>query len=241
MRGRGHGRSRYESIGEGGRGSSNPPSQDKPKKDKSHIKCFNCQHFGHYASECRRTEKAFVAESSKEAEQTSLLMATVEEFIEDGILLQGINSEPYNYDVWYLDTGATNHMSGSKSLFNGIDENCIGKVKFGDGSVVEVEDRGNVLLSCQNGEKKLLSNVLYIPKLKTNILSLGQLDELGCRITIEKGTLSIHDCSVHLLFVVERSNSRLYLLKIKTLETCLISEMNSKAWLWHNRYGHLKF
>lgn len=168
-------------------------------------------------------------------------MATVEEFIEDGILLQGINSEPYNYDVWYLDTGAANHMSGSKSLFIEIDENCIGKVKFGDGSVVEVEDRGNVLLSCQNGEKKLLSNVLYIPKLKTNILSLGQLDELGCRITIEKGTLSIHDCSGHLLFEVERSNSRLYLLKIKTLETCLMSEMNSKAWLWHNRYGHLNF
>jgi len=48
--------------------------------------------------------------------------------------------------LWYLDTGATNHMSGCRTAFHDLDTQIRGVVKFGDSSVVPIEGAGTVLL-----------------------------------------------------------------------------------------------
>ena len=42
-------------------------------------------------------------------------------------------------------------------------------------------------MKCTNGERMIFENVFYIPKLKTNILSLGKLDSQGCDIRLRDG------------------------------------------------------
>lgn len=61
-------------------------------------------------------------------------------------------------------------MSGQKSKFNELDETITGKVKFGDGSTVEIKGKGSVSLSCKNGEERLLREVYFIPSLRSNII-----------------------------------------------------------------------
>ena len=39
---------------------------------------------------------------------------------------------------WYLDSGASNHMMGSKASFSELDDDVTSTVKFGDGSRVEI-------------------------------------------------------------------------------------------------------
>ena len=39
---------------------------------------------------------------------------------------------------WYLDSGASNHMIGSKTAFSELDGDVIDTVKFGDGSRVVI-------------------------------------------------------------------------------------------------------
>ena len=39
---------------------------------------------------------------------------------------------------WYLDSGASNHMTGSKASFSELDDDVTGMVKFGDGSRVAI-------------------------------------------------------------------------------------------------------
>ena len=39
---------------------------------------------------------------------------------------------------WYLDSGASNHMIGSKVAFSKLDDGVTGTVKFGDGSRVAI-------------------------------------------------------------------------------------------------------
>lgn len=101
-----------------------------------------------------------------------------------GCLMKGVG--------WYLDTGATNHMTGDKHCFVEIDYSICGKVKFGDGSVIDIQGIGSVMFQCKNGEHLTLTNVYYIPKLKSNIISLGQIDESGGRILIESGVLRVY-------------------------------------------------
>nr|XP_009804377.1 PREDICTED: uncharacterized protein LOC104249615 [Nicotiana sylvestris] len=60
-------------------------------------------------------------------------------------------------DVWYLDTSCTNHMTGS-----------------------------DIKIKTNNGFVETIFNVLYVPDLKSNLLSVGQLQEKGHVITIKK-------------------------------------------------------
>ena len=53
------------------------------------------------------------------------------EYIED-ILLQGSQETNLMENVWYLDTGASSHMTSKKSYFHFLDENKQGVIKFGD-------------------------------------------------------------------------------------------------------------
>jgi hypothetical protein len=53
-------------------------------------------------------------------------------------------------------------------------------VKFGVGSLVEIHGHGAILFVDNNFEPRALTSAYYIPKLRTNIVSMGQLDEVGC-------------------------------------------------------------
>ena len=52
---------------------------------------------------------------------------------------------------WYLDSGASNHMTGSKAAFSELDDDVTDTVKFGDGSRVEIRGHDSIIFRCQNG------------------------------------------------------------------------------------------
>ena len=84
--------------------------------------------------------------------------------------------------------------------------------------------------------------MLYVPQLTANILSLGRLDEEGCRMNMARGKLTIFDRDGCLLTEVQRTEGRLYLLKLSIIDHCLITtEDSAEDWLWHSRLGHLSF
>jgi hypothetical protein len=77
-----------------------------------------------------------------------------------------------------LDTGATNHMTRSRRLFAELDTSVTGTVRFSDGSVVDIKGKGTVLFALKSGEHRWQDGVYYIPRLMTNIVSLGQMDDV---------------------------------------------------------------
>jgi hypothetical protein len=50
---------------------------------------------------------------------------------------------------WVLDSGMSNHVTRVRDAFVELDSNVRGTVKFGDGSVVEIEGVGIVLFVCK--------------------------------------------------------------------------------------------
>ena len=111
-----------------------------------------------------------------EEEESSLLMVVADEHAD--VLLQGMNDSPID-DMWYLDMGASNHMTSMKTFYQSLDESHKGVVRFGDDSSIRYKGKGEVHVDCTNGKRRIFENVLYKPKLKTNILSLGKLDSQG--------------------------------------------------------------
>lgn len=53
-------------------------------------------------------------------------------------------------NLWYLDNDAKNHMMGHRLRFIELDEGIICKVKFGDGSTVNIEGKGTIILTYKN-------------------------------------------------------------------------------------------
>ena len=74
---------------------------------------------------------------------------------------------------WYLDSGASDHMTSSKEAFSELDGNVTSTVKFGDGSRVAIRGNGTIIFRCQNGEHRALTDVYYIPQLRSSINSIG--------------------------------------------------------------------
>ena len=115
-------------------------------------------------------------------------------------------------DAWYLDTGVSNHMSGCKELFTDLDDGVKGTVRFDDGSLVDIQGRGKVILQCKTGEHRVLTSVSYIPRLRSNIISIGQLDEVGVKTAVEHG-YRVGSDKGKVVAKVKRSPHRLYILQ----------------------------
>lgn len=81
-------------------------------------------------------------------------------------------SNGFQFSNWIIDTGASNHMVCSLALFDFIEplSSCI-NVKLPDGSFVVVKHSGNVKINSHI----TLSDVLYIPSFKHNLLSVSKL------------------------------------------------------------------
>jgi hypothetical protein len=144
--------------------------------------------------------------------------------------------------TWVLDTRVTDHMSGCRAAFTKINMMVLGTVRFGDDSVVRIEGRETVMFVCKNGESRSFDGVYFIPCLTTNIVSVGQLDEIGYKIDIDTGVMKIREPGGVLLVKVKREENRLYLLHLKfTQPTCLAvcGCYDEVAWRWHELFGHI--
>ncbi|XP_062232386.1 uncharacterized protein LOC133929599 [Phragmites australis] len=167
--GRGHGRGR----GRGGHGGMSRNNEEScsggGRRNKSHIKCFNCHKMGYYANECKAPKKKEEETHLTRDDDTepALLLVVSEEPAQEqqhqrgAVLLNEEKLKPELRDttegvssskVWYLDNGASNHITSDKEKFRELDEGVTGKVKFGDGSTVKIIGLGSVVFSCKNGD-----------------------------------------------------------------------------------------
>ncbi len=85
--------------------------------------------------------------------------------------------EEIHKNLWYLDTGCSNHMCGDRSLFSDLDKLFQNSIKFGDNSTVSVIGKGSIKIYTKDNIEQYIDNVFFDPNLKTNLLSVGQLQE----------------------------------------------------------------
>ncbi|XP_058741760.1 uncharacterized protein LOC131614151 [Vicia villosa] len=109
-------------------------------------------------------------------------------------------------NVWYLNSGCSNHMTEQKKAFINIDSSFGSKVKLGNGEHVEVKGKGSIGVTTKQGIK-VIHDTLYVKELDKNLLSIGQLLEHGCSLNFENRECRIFDSERRSVVVVKMTSN----------------------------------
>lgn len=94
-------------------------------------------------------------------------------------------------DVWLMDSGATWHMTPRREWFHQYEPISGGFVFMGDDHALEIAGIGTIKLKMFDGTVRIIQEVRHAKGLKKNLLSLGQLDNSGCKTHIQDGIMKI--------------------------------------------------
>ncbi|XP_077252010.1 uncharacterized protein LOC143891278 [Tasmannia lanceolata] len=126
----------------------------------------------------------------KFAEESSFMHEN-DESKEDDTLFHACNVQEVALDeMWYLDSGCSNHMSGNKGVFVKLDESLQSEVRTGDYKRLSVRESCDILVQIKKGVKHI-SNVFYVPGLKHNLLSVWQLLMKGHNVHFKEDACEI--------------------------------------------------
>nr|KYP58379.1 Retrovirus-related Pol polyprotein from transposon TNT 1-94 [Cajanus cajan] len=139
---------------------------------------------------------------------------------------------------WYLDSGCSNHMAKDQSIFKDIDNSVKVKVRLGNGTMVESQGKGTVMVETKKGTR-LIKDMLLVPNLKENLLSIGQMMENGYSLHFERDICKIYDSKrVEIGQVKMEKRNRSFPLSFNHGTNIAMKVEVDDSWLWHRRFGH---
>ena len=194
------------------------------------VRCKSCNQLGHVDKVCKRKanqqrQQAQVAENQEESEE-QLFAATC----------FAVNS---GKNTWLIDSGCTNHMSYDSEIFRELDYTYISKVKIGNGEFVDVKGKGVVAIETPTGTK-LIYDVLFVPEISQNLLSVGQMLERQYALHFQDMSCIIfdpHGCELMIVKMKEKS----FLVDWKCTNMQAFPSVVDDSVLWHKRLGHFSY
>jgi hypothetical protein len=92
------------------------------------------------------------------------------------------------YDMWIIDSVSSRNMMRDQARLSNLNENkTLYKVELGDKINYPVEGFGQASVKLKTGNNVHLSNVLYVPSLEKNLVSISGLEDKGNIIAFVDG------------------------------------------------------
>ncbi|GJX92942.1 hypothetical protein Tco_0347528 [Tanacetum coccineum] len=134
-------RRRFDAIITGG---LTPPETKKKEPQPPQVRTHR------EGSNKRRKKGAAIKQS---VQRSGIIKDTEREVVDQKVALHEEDvgyKETTKDSQWYLDNGASNHMMGMRDHFENLDEKVSGRVKFGDGSYIEIQyEKVQLLIECR--------------------------------------------------------------------------------------------
>ena len=142
-----------------------------------------------------------------------------------------------------IDSGDSNHMMAERDSFSSLETGKSIPIHMGDDSTIISEGQGTVDL--ENG---FFSNVLYVPYLASNILSVYQMTHTGVpkRVSFSPNDVEIIEIASGKLIAKGLANHHAKAYEFSHFvadvnPTAMLTHGNEVSRLWHERFGHINF
>ncbi|MCO5609186.1 hypothetical protein L7F22_063409 [Adiantum nelumboides] len=150
--------------------------------------------------------------------------------------------------IWYFDSGASRHITSRKDFFCSLDAApARKKVTCANNASYPIKDVGKILITILDGSNLCLSDVLYVPGIKKNLLSVSSLSKNALRVIFEDDICIVRDReNGYSLITTGTLENGLFVLDHyeKQIQAC-IAETKTQAMqdveLWHARFGHVGY
>ena len=184
-------------------------SGNKPKHSGPPT-CFYCGQSGHKIKFCEKKKQDEQEEEQKvkrrpEVANFSYVRNPRDEIDSDSsgdeleciALINEVSQEKKS--KWVIDSAATEHMCHNRKQIRNLRKLKTKKnVKVGNGSYAKSQYEGTVKMRVRSGNKVRmfkLSNVLYVPELKYNLLSVSMASRAGKKVQFDNDGCEIIDAS----------------------------------------------
>ena len=144
----------------------------------------------------------------------------------------------------YLGSGASFHMTGNEELFSSLEEKDLQMhVEMGDDETYRTTGIGIDTFQRDSGKPLILKDVMHVPGLKMNLVSIAMLEDLGYDVVFSEGKVFLCHKAIGQVKNIGVHVKNLYKLDVDDCAT-----LNSKAkkvesrdisGLWHRRLGHI--
>lgn len=216
--------------------------------------CPACKSGFHWARDCNDKEKKDNYYLKRLGNKTTANVATNPQSLNNsnsnndivGFIASAFLSVQVSNFEFILDSGATNHMSNNKRFFSSLKLTSLTKVGGIAGSLDSI-GIGNIDMITLIGTTIRLSNVLYIPDLPLNLISVVYLQTIGISTLFEVDTVKLFKNN-HLVCTGTQMDNGLCKLDasvtLKNIDSRLLAHVaiNSKHTplsVLHQRFGHL--
>jgi hypothetical protein len=149
-----------------------------------------------------------------------------------------------SFDEWLIDSRAYYHIAKDRDIFPALNECNTNKIFVGDDRSLSVEGSGTVQV-----ENSHFNDVLCVPSLSCNLLSVYQITHSGEGKTVE---FSPHQVVIkdlkdpkHVLATeIDDDFTRLYKFDnfgSSSFSSIFVAHSDDFSKLWHERFGHLNY
>ena len=208
--------------------------------------------FGHFAKDCRQPKRKFkrrfqasVVEEEEEPRKKKNTKTTKEEEPRREYYLISARSRSIinSANSWLVDSGASRHMTGHcEALTSYRKKKFTTQVELGDDSTYKIEGVGSTSLQLDSGTVLHINDVLYVPGLKRNLLSIASLEDKGYKVLFMDKKVFLWEKDEELSSIVQIMvrEGRLY----KNFEDsthALVHHTVDPCEIWHIRFRHLHY
>ena len=230
--------------------NQNNNSEKNRESRNTSVDCFYCKRKGHLARDFRKKKRdkdnagensrkcAFFA-STSEQKQRQVKSETVprSEVVER---LMAVDTS----DVWITDSGASRHITYRREWYSEFKPSSGGSISLGDNGMCDVTGSGTVLINrLVNGKwsEARIENVLYVPKIRKNLFSVGVCAEKGFDVLFNGKLVTITRDGEVFGFGVQQDN-QIYRILFTVRKPSVAREANVSTvnlHVWHERMGHV--
>ncbi|KAL4036909.1 hypothetical protein IC575_000487 [Cucumis melo] len=173
--------------------------------------------------------EAVICRNNNQQQGVEAKIAYQEEEEEDQLFVATCFVGGESNESWLIDSGCTNHMTHDKELFKDLKPTNITKVRIGNGDYISVKGKGTIAIASCKGTKHI-QDVLFVPDINQNLLSVGQLIEKGFKVTFENEYCLIKDAANQDIFKVKMKGKSFSLNPLEEEQSVLLSKKMKRLW-----------